>query len=126
MNVLALLVVVIPFVLLSSQSALAVTVVQIKVDTGNSSLDQKINNFYKCISDTGKDPPTLKVTDNCFTDNVSHDFISTFIPAFRFHHFDSQPHSEILSSFNHSHSHHDFHIGHGIVILHFPHLEVRH
>lgn len=96
------------------QSAFAITVVQLKVNTGNSLLDEKINNFYNCISDTHKDPPTLKVTDECFVQNVNQGFISHFVPAlgfhFRFHHFAGQPPSFILHSFNHhqeGHHNHD-------------------
>ncbi|PWU79998.1 MAG: hypothetical protein DLM72_14525 [Candidatus Nitrosopolaris wilkensis] len=52
--------------------ASAATVTQEKVDTGNHELDKQINSFYKCISDTHKDPPRIEVVDQCFTDNFGN------------------------------------------------------
>jgi hypothetical protein len=41
-------------------------VIQEPVDTGNPHLDKAINKFYKCLSHTHEDPPTLQRVDDCY------------------------------------------------------------
>ena len=53
--------------LASSDSA----VIQETVQTGSHTLDSQINAFYKCISDTHKDPPPILTVDQCFNDTVN-------------------------------------------------------
>jgi hypothetical protein len=43
------------------------SVVQEKVNTGNSNLDKSINKFYSCISKTHQDPPSIEKVDNCYS-----------------------------------------------------------
>lgn len=89
---------------MQQQSVTAASVPVEKVDTGSSTLNKEINNFYKCVSDTHKDPPSLSTTDNCFTSNVdsggSNGFIHEFVPgAIIIPHI----HTEIIHSFNQQH-----------------------
>ena len=65
-------------------------VMQETVNTGSHTLDSQINAFYKCISDTHKDPPPEFIVDQCFNDNVNSNSNSNF----QFH-FPFFPHSEI-------------------------------
>lgn len=46
------------------------SVVQEKVNTGNSNLDKEINKFYSCISKTHQDPPSLEKVDNCYSQTL--------------------------------------------------------
>lgn len=66
------------------------SVTQQPVNTGNTALDKQIETFYKCVSDTGQDPPSIQVTDGCFFDNVSGNHMSSST-----HH-----HTHIIESFN--------------------------
>jgi hypothetical protein len=66
-------------------------VIQETVHTGSHTLDSQINAFYKCISDTHKDPPPLFIVDQCFNDNVNSNFQLPLPFPFHLH-----PHSEII------------------------------
>jgi hypothetical protein len=66
-------------------------VIQETVHTGSQTLDNQINAFYKCISDTHKDPPPLFIVDQCFNDNVNSNFQLPLPFPFHLH-----PHSEII------------------------------
>lgn len=79
-----------------------------KVSTGSSNLNHDITDFYKCISDTHKDPPSLSVIHQCYSDNVQGDSSSSSsfssspgtlseIPIIIQHHH----HSIIIEGFNH-------------------------
>lgn len=108
----------IPILLLLTQSVAAASVPIQKVDTGNTSLDHRITNFYKCVSDTHKDPPPISKVNDCYFSNVGTEtgFQPEFIPSFSFHHFDEQPPSIIVHSFN-GHHFFVFHHHDGIRIL---------
>jgi hypothetical protein len=41
-------------------------VIQEKVNTGNLNLDKEINAFYRCISKTHQDPPTIDIVYSCY------------------------------------------------------------
>ena len=66
-------------------------VIQETVNTGSQTLDSQINAFYKCISDTHKDPPTIVIVDQCFNDNVNSNSNLQLPSPFPFH-----PNSEIV------------------------------
>ena len=105
--------------LLIPQSVAAASVPQTPVDTGSKVLNHQISNFYKCVSDTHKDPPPLFVVDSCFNNNVStngHLFTPNFSFEIPFHHFEEQPPSIIVHSFNHHHHFFIFH--HHFRVLH--------
>jgi hypothetical protein len=58
------------FLITSVSSVAAQSVPLTEIDTGSSSLNHDINNFYNCVTDTHKDPPSNSVVDQCYTDNV--------------------------------------------------------
>ena len=66
-------------------------VIQETVQTGTHTLDSQINSFYKCISDTHKDPPPVFLVDQCFNDNVNSNSNYQLPLPFPFN-----PHSEII------------------------------
>lgn len=66
-------------------------VIQETVQTGSHTLDSQINAFYKCISDTHKDPPSILIVDQCFNDNVNSNSNYQLPSPFPFH-----PNSELV------------------------------
>lgn len=50
----------------SSKAAGGGSVVQEKINSGDPTLDKKINRFYSCISKTHQDPPPIGKVDNCY------------------------------------------------------------
>ncbi len=45
------------------------SVIQEQVNSSNPILNKAINKFYSCISKTHKDPPTIQMVDNCYSQN---------------------------------------------------------
>lgn len=50
----------------SSKAVGGGSVVQEKINSGDPTLDKKINRFYSCISRTHQDPPSIEKVDNCY------------------------------------------------------------
>jgi hypothetical protein len=50
----------------SSKAVGGGSVVQEKINSGDPTLDKKINRFYSCISKTHQDPPSIEKVDNCY------------------------------------------------------------
>jgi hypothetical protein len=124
------------FLITSVGSVAAQSVPLTKIDTGSSSLNHDISNFYNCVTDTHKDPPSISVVDQCYSDNVqgggssdsSHNSDSSDSSSssdsshIEFHHFSDQPPSFIMHGFNFHHfDFSQFEHHHSIIIEGFDH-----
>ena len=97
------------FLITSVSSVAAQSVPLTEIDTGSSSLNHDISNFYNCVTDTHKDPPSISVVDQCYSDNVQGGGISgsgsdlSSSSHIEFHHFSDQPPSFITHGFDFHH-----------------------
>ena len=103
------------FLITSVSSVAAQSVPLTEIDTGSSSLNHDISSFYNCVTDTHKDPPSISVVDQCYSDNVQgggssgigsgSDLSSSSSDSshIEFHHFSDQPPSFITHGFDFHH-----------------------
>lgn len=122
------------FLITSVSSVAAQSVPLTEIDTGSSSLNHDISNFYKCVTDTHKDPPSISVVDQCYSDNVQGEGSSGIGSGsdlsssssdnnhIEFHHFSDQPPSFITHGFDFHHfDFSQFEHHHSVVIEGFDH-----
>jgi hypothetical protein len=101
------------FLRTSVSSVAAQSVPLTEIYTGSNSLNHDISNFYNCVTDTHKDPPSISVVDQCYSDNVQgggssgsgSDLSSSSSDSshIEFHHFSDQPPSFITHGFDFHH-----------------------
>ena len=118
------------FLIASVSSVAAQSVPLTEIDTGSSSLNHEISNFYKCVTDTHKDPPSISVVDQCYSDNVqgggssgsNSDVSSPDSSHIEFHHFSDQPPSFVTHGFDFHHfDFSQFEHHHSVIIEGFDH-----